>query len=242
MIGASSAIAEACMRAWCTQEPTAFVLVGRDADTLAAVGADLSVRGAAGTTAQLETGRFESTEEVAATVTAALSHGVPDIALVAFGTLGDQAQLAHSPTALAGTLQVNGTWPALCAQLLFNAMQERDHGQLVLIGSVAGDRGRRTNYAYGSAKAMLATFAGGLQHLAAGTDVQVSLVKPGPTDTPMTRAAGTRGRLASPDAVARVIVAGVSAGKPVIYAPPHWRAVMAVIRALPRAIFNRLDI
>lgn len=230
------------MRLWCTEEPTTFVLVGRDPRALAAIAADLDVRGSAAGAAHIEVGRFGSAEEVAATVGAALSHGVPDIALVAFGTLADQAELARSPAALAATLEVNGTWPALCAQLLFNALRERGRGQLVLIGSVAGDRGRRSNYAYGSAKAMLAAFAAGLQHLAASTAVQVLLVKPGPTDTPMTRAAGTSGSLASADAVARTIVAGVHAGRPVIYAPARWRLIMAVIRALPRAIFNRLDI
>ena len=241
VIGASSAIAEACLRRWC-DEPTRFVLVGRRPEVLKAIAADLRVRNPDGS-ADLVTGRFGGPDEVAQTVADALALGDPDIALVAFGSLPDQADLEHQPARVAEALNVNGVWPALCAQLLFERMRERDHGSLVLIGSVAGDRGRRANYVYGSAKALLATFAAGLQHAAAaGTKVKVCLVKPGPTDTPMTRAAGTRGRLATPDAVAATIVSGVAAGRPVIYAPPPWRLIMAVIRTLPRAIFNRLNI
>lgn len=240
MFGASSAIAEACLREWC-DEPTRFVLVGRRREVLEAIAADLLVRNPAGR-AELVVGRLSGCEEIAATVAEALAHGSPEIAMVAFGTLPDQAALVGDPGAFTETLNVNGVWPGLCAQLLFEHMREHDHGRLVLIGSVAGDRGRRANYAYGAAKAMLATLAAGLQHTAAGTHVQVSLVKPGPTDTPMTRAAGTRGRLAAPDAVARTIVAGVAVGRPVIYAPPQWRLIMAAIRALPRPLFNRLNI
>jgi short-subunit dehydrogenase len=240
VIGASSAIAEACMRRWC-EEPTRFVLVGRRPQMLEAIAADLLVRCPDGA-ADVVAGRFGSSEEVAQTAAAALAHGVPDIAMVAFGSLPDQEAIAGDAPAIADALLVNGVWPGVCAQLLFERMRERDNGKLVLLGSVAGDRGRRGNYVYGSAKASLATLAQGLQHAAAGTAVQVSLVKPGPTDTPMTRAAGTRGRLASPDAVAATIVAGVAAGKPVIYAPPQWRLIMAVIRALPRPLFNRLNV
>jgi decaprenylphospho-beta-D-erythro-pentofuranosid-2-ulose 2-reductase len=242
VIGASSAIAEACMQSWCTQEPTHFVLVGRREDTLQAIACDLLTRGCDGTSVSVHTAAFRDTDTVAAAVAAALAHGRPDIALVAFGSLPDQASVSAGAEALSEALEVNGVWPALCAQLLFNAQRDGGGGRLVLLGSVAGDRGRRSNYAYGAAKALLATFAAGLAHAAVGTGVSVSLVKPGPTDTPMTRTAGTRGRLASPEAVARTIVAGVDSGRPVIYAPPRWRAIMTVIRALPRPLFDRLDI
>ena len=242
VIGASSAIAEACMRRWCTEEPTHFVLVGRHQDTLRAISEDLVTRGCDGTEASIHIGAFRNGEEVAATVAGALEHGRPDIALVAFGSLPDQAVVSASASALTEALEVNGVWPALCAQLLFNALRDEGAGRIVLLGSVAGDRGRRSNYAYGAAKSMLATFAAGLAHAAVGTGVSVSLVKPGPTDTPMTRGAGTRGPLAAPDEVARTIVAGVARKQPVIYAPPRWRVIMAVIRALPRPLFDRLDI
>ncbi len=242
VIGAGSTIAEACMRGWCSEQPTHFVLVGRSEENLRALAADLLVRGTEGTSVTVHTGGFEDCDAVSATVTGALAHGTPDIAMVAFGSLPDQAAAGLLPSALAEALTVNGVWPALCAQMLFNAQRDAGGGRLVLLGSVAGDRGRRSNYAYGAAKSLLATFAAGLQHASAGTGVSVSLVKPGPTDTPMTRDAGTRGRLASPDEVARTMLAGVAKGQPVIYAPARWRAIMAIIRALPRPLFDRLDI
>lgn len=241
VFGASSAIAQACLREWCAQ-PTCFVLAGRHAPALEEIAADLMVRCPQGS-ARVVTGGFEAVQDIVATVEAALGEeGAPDIAMVAFGSLPEQDELTGDPDAFVEALNVNGVRAGLCAQLVFERMLERDHGTLVLIGSVAGDRGRRKNYAYGAAKAMLATLAGGMRHAAAGTGVSVVLVKPGPTDTPMTRAAGTRGRLASPESVARAIVAGVQARRPVVYAPPQWRLIMAVVRALPRPLFDRLNI
>jgi len=238
--GASSAIAQACLRAWCS-EPTSFVLVGRSGERLEAIAADLRVRCPDGA-ARVLTGAFSGAAEIARTVGEALGDGAPEIAMVAFGSLPDQAALAGDPQAFHDALAVNGVMAGLCAQLVFERMLAQGRGTLVLIGSVAGDRGRRSNYAYGAAKAMLATLAEGMRHAAAGTGVSVVLVKPGPTDTPMTRAAGTRGRLAPPEAVARAIVAGVQARRPVVYAPPAWRLIMAVIRALPRPLFDRLNV
>ena len=116
-------------------------------------------------------------------------------------------------------------------------------GKLVVIGSVAGDRGRKSNYIYGSAKGLIERYAQGLQHRLSGTGVTVCLVKPGPTGTPMTAALESAGAsLADVEEVAETIVRGVARGKALIYAPGKWWLIMMVIRHLPRFIFNRLDI
>jgi len=122
-------------------------------------------------------------------------------------------------------------------------MERSKGGRLVVIGSVAGDRGRKSNYVYGAAKGMLERYVQGLQHRLAGSGVRVSLVKPGPTATPMTSGLdGVGVTLAKVEDVAAAIVRGVKRGKPVIYAPGKWLVIMLVIRHLPRFIFNKLDI
>jgi short-subunit dehydrogenase len=120
-------------------------------------------------------------------------------------------------------------------------MEAAGSGTLAIIGSVAGDRGRKTNYVYGAAKGLIDRYAQGLQHRFAGTQVKVVLIKPGPTATPMTAHLPQRG-LASAEAVAHRIVTAVAAGQPVVYAPARWWLIMMIIRHLPRVIFNRLNI
>jgi len=122
-------------------------------------------------------------------------------------------------------------------------MAKADSGTLVLVGSVAGDRGRKSNYVYGSAKGLVTRYAQGLQHRFAGTGVKVVLVKPGPTDTPMTAHLKAQGaKLASVEAIAKNIVDGVKRGQPVVYAPPKWRLIMLIIQHLPNFIFHKLNI
>jgi len=111
------------------------------------------------------------------------------------------------------------------------------------IGSVSGDRGRRANYVYGAAKAFVDRYLEGMQHRFAGTRVNIVLIKPGPTDTPMAAHLKAQGRrLASVEDVARLSVAAIDRGRPVAYAPRSWRWIMLVIRHIPRFLFNRLSI
>lgn len=113
----------------------------------------------------------------------------------------------------------------------------------MVIGSVAGDRGRRSNYVYGAAKGLVTRYVQGLQHRFAGTAVKAVLVKPGPTDTPMTSHLKQQGsKLAPVEEVAAAIVAGAEHGAAVVYAPKKWAVIMMVIRHLPAAIFNKMNI
>ena len=110
-------------------------------------------------------------------------------------------------------------------------------------GDVAGDRGRKSNYVYGAAKGLITRYTQGLQHRLANTGVQVVLIKPGPTDTPMTAHLKQEGgRFASVDDVAKCIVVGIKRSKSVVYAPAKWALIMMIIRHLPEFIFKRMDI
>ncbi|MDD3608530.1 MAG: SDR family NAD(P)-dependent oxidoreductase [Halothiobacillaceae bacterium] len=239
LIGATSAIAEHCARLWVQEGTPRLTLVGRSPERLEALATDLRVRNPQ---AEIHTqaGEFTDPAGIRATVDRLTAQGPIDLALIAHGSLPDQSlcqqdlQLAHA------TLEINGLSPALYAEALAGHFARQGYGTLGLIGSVAGDRGRRSNYVYGAAKGLLTRYAQGLQHRFAHSGVRVVLIKPGPTETPMT--AGLEGRFAPVEDVARDIVRGMEKGQRVIYTPGKWRLIMCVIRHLPAFVFNRMNI
>lgn len=242
IIGATSGIAEHCARLWAARADTELVLVGRSAERLQRVADDLRVRAPAARL-QTRTAGFTAPADIQATVDAIVAGGPVDIVLIAHGSLPEQAQCQQDLAYCQEVLEVNGVSPALYAEAFAGALERADRGTLALIGSVAGDRGRRSNYSYGAAKGLLTRYAQGLQHRFAGSKVKVVLVKPGPTDTPMTAALKAQGaRLAPVEAVAARIVAAIERGQPVVYAPGIWALIMLVIRHLPRLVFNKLNI
>jgi decaprenylphospho-beta-D-erythro-pentofuranosid-2-ulose 2-reductase len=240
IVGATSAMAEQAARLWAERGPCAFVLVGRDASTLERIAQDLRLR-RPGTGAQVIAAPFITAEEVAVLLAQIAALGVPDVALIAHGSLTDQQTAQSDLQALADSLAVNGVSACLLAEGFAGLMAPRGHGHIGVIGSVAGDRGRKTNYAYGAAKGLVDRYVQGMQHRFARTKIMVTLVKPGPTATPMTAHMDTS-KMAPVADVAADIVAGIEAGKPVVYTPGKWRIVMMVIRHMPRFIFNRLEI
>ena len=115
-------------------------------------------------------------------------------------------------------------------------------GTIAVIGSVAGDRGRKSNYVYGAAKGLVDRYLQGLQHRLALTPVRVVRIKPGPTDTPMTADLKAQGRrMASVEQVAQDIVRGVARGQEVVYTPGIWRWIMLVVRHIPSRVFRHLN-
>lgn len=240
VVGATSAIAQHCLRLWAARAPASMTLLGRDEAELARIAADLQVRAPGATIRTAPLGA--STPDAIRAALAALP-APTDLALVAFGMLPDQGRCQADIALAEEALVVNGVAPALWAEAIVGAMVGAGRGTLVLLGSVAGDRGRKANYVYGAAKGLLARYAEGLQHRLAGTEIRVVLAKPGPTDTPMTAALKARGaRLAPVDEVARRIVEAADRGARVVYAPARWRLIMLVIRHLPSVVFDRLNI
>lgn len=241
IIGATSSIAEHCARLWVAKGPVSFVLVGRDLARTESVAADLRVRGASAV--QVETIDFVDARAINALATRLGTAGALDCVLIAHGSLPDQSVCQQDLLACEDALSVNGVSPVLFAEAFAAQMEQAGRGTLVVIGSVAGDRGRRSNYVYGAAKGLVTRYVQGLQHRFAGSGVKVVLVKPGPTDTPMTAHLKQQGgKLASVEEVAAMIVAGAAAGSPVVYAPKKWALIMMVIRHMPRFVFNKLNI
>ena len=239
VLGATSAIAGA----FCRRRAAAgarLVLVGRHGERLAAIAADLRARGASAVqTLVSDLAEMEGAEARFAAMTGAL--GPPDEVLLAYGVLGEQAAAQDSADETRRLIDVNFTSAALWLQLAAKHLTaDRRPRTLVVIGSVAGDRGRQSNYVYGAAKAGLDAFAEGLAHRLHGTNVRVVTVKPGFVDSPMTAHLDRSGPLwAKPEAVAAAIDRAVAKGQRIVYAPWFWRPIMTAVRAAPRPLFYR---
>jgi hypothetical protein len=242
IVGATSAIAERCARLWVKDSAVDLTLFGRDQGKMERVAADLRVRSPQSVIHVLEA-NFLDPFAIRQLVDGIVAGGAIHTVLIAHGSLPDQSVCQQDLTACQEALAINGISPVLFAEAFAGSMQKANQGTLAIIGSVAGDRGRKSNYVYGAAKGLVERYAQGLQHRLAGTGVKIILIKPGPTDTPMTAHLKQKGeRLANVDEVARVIVSGIDQGRPVIYAPAKWALIMTIIRFLPRFVFNRMNI
>ena len=242
IVGATSAMAEHCARLWVAAGPVALTLIGRDAGRTERVAADLRVR-SPGSVIDVIESDFLDVEKIEATVGRAVGQKAADIVLIAHGSLPDQTECENSLVACRDALEVNGLSPVLFAEAFAQHLARAGRGTLVLIGSVAGDRGRRSNYIYGAAKGLVARYAQGLQHRFASSGVKIVLVKPGPTDTPMTAHLKQKGaKMPSVESVAANIVAATARGSATAYVPGKWRIIMTVIRLMPNAIFNKINI
>ena len=145
--------------------------------------------------------------------------------------------------ALRREFDINAISTMALLTLLANRFKAQGHGTLAVISSVAGDRGRQSNYVYGSAKAAVSTFLGGLRQRLARANVQVLTIKPGFVDTPMTAGIANKGALwAQPDRIAAGIVRAIDRGRSVVYLPWFWELIMLVIKHIPEPIFKRLKL
>ncbi len=242
IIGATSAIAEKCARLWVKNTEIDLTLVGRDFEKTERVAADLRVRSPHSDIRVLKAD-FIAPLAIQQLVDRIVAEGVVNTVLIAHGSLPDQAVCQQDLTECSEALTVNGISPVLFAEAFAGHMQKANQGTLAIIGSVAGDRGRKSNYVYGSAKGLVMRYVQGLQHRLANTGVKVILIKPGPTDTPMTRHLKQQGAgLANVEDVAKEIVKAISKGKPVAYVPAKWALIMMVIQHLPNFIFNKIEI
>jgi len=240
IVGATSAIAEAAAREFAARGAALF-LVARSAERLEAIAADLRIRGASRVgTYQLDVRDFGAHEGMVTAATATL--GGLDAALISHGTLGDQIAGENSVEVMLNEIQINATSVMALCTILANRFAANNSGVIAVISSVAGDRGRQSNYIYGSAKAAVSAFTSGLRQRLSKKGVSVVTIKPGFVDTPMTAAFKKGLAWATPVSVAKRIVAAMIKGTPVIYAPGFWRPIMWVIRVIPESIFKRLSL
>lgn len=238
IIGATSAIAEATARRF-AQQGASLYLLARNQERLGGLTSDLKIRGAAAVAyATLDANDFDSHESVLGQAIEEL--GGIDVALIAHGTLGDQKACEKSFTLTLRELNTNAISVMSLLTHLANCFEAQGQGTIAVISSVAGDRGRQSNYVYGTAKGAISIFLQGLRNRLCKNGVHVLTIKPGFVDTPMT-AEFKKGLLwAKPDAVAQSILRGIEKQQDEIYAPFFWRFIMAIICNIPEKIFKKL--
>lgn len=240
IFGATSAIAEATARLY-AQRGDQLYLVGRDEQRLQAMAADLKIRGAHSTEYYLlDLNRIEQFEDCLRQIEASFQQ--LDIALLAHGTLSDQHACEQSVELTINEINTNGLSFIALLTLLANQMERQGSGSLAVISSVAGDRGRQSNYVYGAAKALVTTFTQGLRNRMSRYNVQVLTIKPGFVDTPMTADFPKGALWAQPEQVAAGIVKAIERKRNVIYLPGFWRYIMLLILHIPEFLFKRLSL
>jgi len=237
LLGGTSEIGLATVEAFASDRPLRVVLAGRPSPRLDEAKARLEARGCA-----VETIPFDAREADTDVVSKAFAGGDIDVALVAFGLLGDNER-AWTDVAVAVELaQVNYTAAVGVGVALGERMTAQGHGSIVAFSSVAGERARRSNFVYGSTKAGLDAFYSGLTEALRPVGVHVTVVRPGFVHTRMTEGLKPAPLSTTPEAVAAVVVDAVRTRKELVWAPAPLRFVMSALRHVPRAIFRRLPI
>lgn len=240
IVGATSSIARAVAQRFAARG-AAIHLAARDAAELDHIARDLEVRhGAAVTWSCFDAADRSSHRQLAEDAERSLGH--LGTVLVAVGTLGDQARAEKDVAHAEAIIDVNYTAPVSLLTHLANSLESRGGGTLACLLSVAGDRGRRSNYVYGSAKGGLDLFLEGLRARLWKAGTRVASIKLGFVDTKMSFGKKGMFLVATPDQAAAQIVRALDRRREVTYVPAFWRPVMLAIRWMPRSIFKRLPL
>ncbi|NVJ22361.1 MULTISPECIES: SDR family oxidoreductase [Myxococcus] len=240
VLGATSAIAQATVRLLAARGASLY-LVGRNAENLDAVAKDAATRGAAKVESKaVDLNDFAVHEALVDGAFQAL--GGLDGVVLAHGVLGDQAEAQRSWTATEAVLRTNFLSAASLLTVLANRFEAQKAGTLVVISSVAGDRGRQSNYVYGTSKGALTVFLQGLRNRLAKSNVAVVTVKPGFVDTPMTAHLPKNKLFASPEKVARGLLSAADSRKNEVYVPGIWAIIMLIIKSIPESVFKKLKL
>lgn len=238
IIGASSAIAEHCARIWAARGDKLY-LVSRNESHLRTIATDLKVRGAS----EMATNCVDLNDmdqHIEFLDAAEDAMGDVDVVLIAHGTLPNQKSCELSVEETLAEIQTNALSTISLLTLIANRFEAKRDGTICVISSVAGDRGRASNYVYGSAKAMVTAFASGMRQRLHKSNVAIVTVKPGFVDTPMT-ADFKKGLLwVKPNAVATKIVRAIDVSRTEVYVPGFWWAIMMFIKVIPSRIFRKL--
>lgn len=240
IFGASSAIAHSTAKPFAT-EAANFVLIGRSKEKLNSVRDDLLTRGAG----QVEVlcRELADSDVHAETWQTALSIlPVPSRVLICYGSLSDQKACERDFSLAFQEYQINFLSQVSLLTHISQTMASLGQGQIAVVSSVAGDRGRQSNYIYGSAKAGISTFLQGLRNRLNASGVEVLTIKPGFIDTPMTASMKKGLLFASADHAGLVIHKAMLNHKNVVYVPGFWRLIMLIIRYIPESIFKRLKL
>lgn len=236
ILGATSAIAQETAKLFAKSQ-SSFYLVGRNREKLLSVVSDLTIRGASRIGFAVED--LDTVEKhLEIFQDAARFLGEFDIIFIAYGSLPNQAVCQVKEEEMRRVFWTNLISPASFITIAANHLESQKKGCLVVITSVAGDRGRQTNYVYGAAKGGLSLFLQGLRSRLAPCGVNVLTIKPGFVDTPMTSHLKKGVLFSSPDVIADGIYKAILNKKGVVYLPVYWKWIMAVVKWIPESFFN----
>ncbi len=238
IFGATSAICIETLRAMAREKTTKLLLIGRHPGRLESVANDLRSRGAECTT--LVADFLDPKTNWLQILTDNAQSDPWDLLLIAHGSLPDQDTTLRDPESLAAELHINFTSPAVIAAACAQILVKQNHGTLAVFGSVAGDRGRGSNFIYGSAKAGIDTFLAGMRHqFSQHRKIKIVTLKPGMTDTPMTSHLPKGPLFSSAEAVGTQSWRAIQSAPPVAYLPGWWKFIMTLIRILPSSLLHR---
>ncbi len=240
IIGATSAIAKATARCFAERGDQLYLLA-RDQERLSDLANDLRIRGASAVAyAPFDAQALEQHQNLLDQAIAELD-GL-DRVLVAHGTLSNQPACEQSIELTLQELHINALSVITLLTPLANYFEQQQRGCIAVISSVAGDRGRQSNYIYGTAKGAVSIFLQGLRNRLAKSGVHVLTIKPGFVNTPMTAAFKKGALWAEPETIAAGIIKAINKQKDVVYLPVWWHYIMLIIRAIPERIFKRLSL
>jgi hypothetical protein len=240
IIGATSAIAEATARLF-AQRGDRLHLLARNQERLESLAQDLAIRGAESVAFDiLDINDIRRHQLILDTAIETM--GGIDIVLIAHGTLPDQKACEQSIELTLNELNTNAISVIALLTHLANKFEEQGNGTIAVISSVAGDRGRQSNYVYCTTKGVITLFLQGLRNRLHKSGIHVLTIKPGFVDTPMT-ATFRKGPLwVKPDTIAKGIISSINKKKNVVYLPSFWRLIMLVIKIIPESIFKKTNI
>lgn len=240
IIGATSSIATATARLL-AERGFNYFLIARDNERLEKLAADLKIRGANNVYFDLlDINNYSRHENILQNAKNKL--GVIDIAFIAHGTLPDQQDCEKNFELTLASFNTNALGTISLMTHLANIFEIQRTGTIAVISSVAGDRGRQSNYVYGAAKASISIFAQGLRNRLFPYGVHVMTIKPGFVDTPMTQQFRKNFLWSKPERIAKGIIKALDKRKNTVYLPGYWRFIMWVIRTIPENIFVRLQL
>ncbi len=240
ILGATSAIAHETAKCF-AKDNAEFFLVGRSEAKLETIANDLKVRGAKRVdTYTVDLADLDRHQALLDQTVATFEQ--VDILLIAHGTLGNQQLCEQSVVETMKEFTNNCTSVLSLLTLFANYFEQQKRGTIAVISSVAGDRGRQSNYVYGTAKAAITAFLQGLRGRLAKSGVSVLTIKPGLIDTPMTAELKKGLLMASARSVGEGIYKAIQHKKEVVYLPAFWRPIMFIVKSIPERVFKRLSI
>lgn len=240
ILGATSAIAKHTTRLF-AQDNASLYLVARNEDKLSAMQQDMLVRGA--TAVDYEILDLADDKLHADLIERATKKmGNIDIVLIAYGTLGEQKQSEKNFQNTLNELQINCLSVISILTIIANQFEQQKSGSIAVISSPSGDRGRQSNYIYGTAKGALTIFLQGLRNRLAKSNVHVLTIKPGFVDTPMTKDFKKGFLWVNPEVISKGIYNAIKKKKEIVYLPFFWRFIMIIIKSIPEKIFKKLSL